>query len=73
MSARFQTSAAVGDDLGARALVLVVGDAGPEAGPGLHDHLVAVVHQRLDAPGHQADAVLVVLDLSDGAYEHIAD
>jgi hypothetical protein len=54
----------VGEDLGAGGGVLVVGEPGPDAGSGLHDDLVAVVHQLRDAVRGECHPLLVVLDLA---------
>src|SRR5690606_38886284 len=58
------------DDLGPGGPVGVVGDAGPEAGPRLHEHLHAVGLQLADAIGGEGDPTLVGLHLgghADGA------
>ena len=52
----------------ARCLVLAAG-----AGALLHQDLVAVMHQLGDRRRHQADAVLVVLDLGGNADAHVQD
>ena len=57
----------VGFDGRAGGAVLVVGEAGAEPRPRLHEHLVAVRDQLLRAGGAQGDAVLVGLDLFDDA------
>jgi hypothetical protein len=51
-------------DLGTDGGVLVVGEPRADAGTGLHDDLVTVVHELHDAVGRQRHPLLVVLDLS---------
>jgi hypothetical protein len=51
-------------ELRTRARVLVVAEPGPLARAGLHDHLVAAVHQLDDAVGGEGHPLLVVLDLA---------
>jgi hypothetical protein len=51
-------------DRGADGGVLVVGEPGPDAGAGLHDDLVTVVHQLHDPVRSECHPLLVVLDLA---------
>src|SRR3546814_17987082 len=50
-------------DLRAGLTVTVVADIDRCAGPGLDDHLMAVMEQLADGPGRQSAAVLVTIDL----------
>ena len=58
------------DDAGADGLVFLVRERAADAGSGLHEHLVAALHE-LERPGRrQGDAVLVRLDLLGDADSH---
>ncbi len=71
-SAAANTVGAIGGDAPARRLVGRVVEADAGAGASLDHHLVAVMDEFAHAAGHQADAVLVRLDLLGDADQHQA-
>ena len=61
----------VGDDLSAGDGVLLVRDAGAQAGAALHQDRVAVGAELVDAGGRDGDAEFVVLDLFGDTDDHL--
>ena len=61
------------DQLGAGVAVVLVRGAGADAGPRLHEDLVARAHQLLDPTLRQGDAELVVLHFSGHGDQHAAN
>ena len=69
-SARPKISSGPADQLGARPQIIVIGQAGAHAGPGLDEHLVPAADQLLDADRQHRHAVFVLLDLFRHADDH---
>ena len=59
-----------GDDPGARFLIQRIMRADPVARARFHQHLMTMRGQFMDAFGSQPDAIFVILDFLDGAYDH---